>query len=157
MEWNFICWMTLVAGNPEIRLWSQARTIPCTKQRSSLFSPVPSATASRSKSKVSDCSEGFLGNPLFEIWLLEFFVLSSVVIIIIIFINIEVLSSGVFWTLEAQRMLDKSSHWAIMLLLMICYRQISVFMPVSMLKKTKKTMQTGWIFFSQDPFQLLSY
>lgn len=156
MEWNFICWMTLVAGNPEIRLWSQARTIPCTKQRSSLFSPVPSVTASRSKSKVSDCSEGFLGNTLFEIWLLEFFVFPSVVIIIIIFINIEVLSSGVLWTQESQRMLDKSSHWAIMLLLMMRYRQISVFVPVSMLKKKKRCRLDGLIFF-QDPFQLLSY
>lgn len=147
--------MMLVAGNPEIRLWSQARTIPCTKQRSLLFSPVLSAAASRSKSKVSDCSEGFLGNTLLEIWSLGFFVFPSIVIVIIIVINIEGLSSGVLWTLESRRMLDKSSHWAIMLLLMMYYRQISVFMPVSMFKK--KEIQTRWIeFFFQDAFKLFN-
>lgn len=144
--------MTLVVGNPEIRLWSQARTIPCTKQRSLLFSPVLSAAASRSKSKVSDCSEGFLGNTLLEIWFLGFFVFPWVVIVIIIVINIEGLSSGELWTLESRRMLDKSSHWAIMLLLMMYHRQISVFMPVSMFKKEE--MQTRWIeFFLSRCFQ----
>lgn len=137
--------MMLVVGNPEIRLWSQARTIPCTKQRSLLFSPVLSAAASRSKSKVSDCSEGFLGNTLLEIWFLGFFVFPWVVIVTIIVINIEGLSIGELWTLESQRMLDKSSHQAIMLLLMMYHRQISVFMPVSMFKK--KEMQTRWIEF----------
>lgn len=148
--------MMLVVGNPEIRLWSQARTIPCTKQRSLLFSPVLSAAASRSKSKVSDCSEGFLGNTLLEIWFLGFFVFPWVVIVTIIVINIEGLSSGELWTLESQRMLDKSSHQAIMLLLMMYHRQISVFMPVSMFKK-KRCKLDGLNFFFEDAFKLLFY
>ena len=42
-------------------------------------------------------------------------------------------------------MLEKSSHLAIMLLLMMHFRQISVFMPVSIFKK--KEMKTRWIEF----------
>ena len=51
--------------------------------------------------------------------------------VVVIIINTEGLSSGVLWTLGSRRMLEKSSHWAIMLLLMMHFRQISVFMPVS--------------------------
>lgn len=142
--------MMLVAGNPEIRLWSQARTIPCTKQ-SLLFSPVLNAAASGQSQRYQTAQKASWETLFLWDMISRILCFPSIVIVIIIIINIEGLSSGVLWTLESRRMLDKSSHWAIMLLLMMYYRQISVFMPVSMFKK--KETQTRWIEFFSRCFQ----